>query len=305
MEVFLSDKMDKVYSGVYKINFPNGKIYIGISNDIKRRINEHNTDFRNNLPIELAVQKYGEIKSFILLEEINPLERDLMREREKYWINFYKSNIREIGYNLSEGGDGADLGSGNCQAKISEQEYLEICDLLKNKLDMTMQEIADQYHIHISSLSKINRGHTYWHEGIDYPIRTYKMSKKMISGYKNPKARYSKDQIDEVYNLLQESNLTVFEIENKTGVKAEVIRRINSGQTYVKEDFHFPLRKLGQGSKQLNKNEVEEIYNLIQNSNKSLASIARLYNVKPKTISSINCGNTYRKREYTYPLRIK
>lgn len=80
MEVFLSDKMDKVYSGVYKINFPNGKIYIGISNDIKRRINEHNTDFRNNLPIELAVQKYGEIRSFILLEEINPLERDLMRE---------------------------------------------------------------------------------------------------------------------------------------------------------------------------------------------------------------------------------
>jgi predicted GIY-YIG superfamily endonuclease len=29
-------------SGIYKINFSNGKCYIGQSNDIKRRIKEHN-----------------------------------------------------------------------------------------------------------------------------------------------------------------------------------------------------------------------------------------------------------------------
>ena len=29
-------------SGIYKINYPNGKIYIGQSNDIKRRMYEHN-----------------------------------------------------------------------------------------------------------------------------------------------------------------------------------------------------------------------------------------------------------------------
>lgn len=34
-----------------------------------------------------------------------------MREREKYWIAFYKTNQKEFGYNISEGGDGASLGS--------------------------------------------------------------------------------------------------------------------------------------------------------------------------------------------------
>ena len=29
-------------SGIYKINFPNGKSYIGLSNNIERRINEVN-----------------------------------------------------------------------------------------------------------------------------------------------------------------------------------------------------------------------------------------------------------------------
>lgn len=31
-------------SGIYKINFPNGKSYIGLSNNILRRIKEHNND---------------------------------------------------------------------------------------------------------------------------------------------------------------------------------------------------------------------------------------------------------------------
>ena len=44
-----------VYSGVYKITFPNNKIYIGISNNIYRRMLEHNNDFRNKLPIEYAI----------------------------------------------------------------------------------------------------------------------------------------------------------------------------------------------------------------------------------------------------------
>jgi len=33
-------------SGIYKINFPNGKSYIGKAVDIKRRIKEHNYDKR-------------------------------------------------------------------------------------------------------------------------------------------------------------------------------------------------------------------------------------------------------------------
>ena len=64
-----------IYSGIYKLVFPNGKIYIGLSNNMYRRMLEHNTDFRSNLPIELAIKKYGKIKEFEILELIEPSNR--------------------------------------------------------------------------------------------------------------------------------------------------------------------------------------------------------------------------------------
>ena len=45
--------------GIYKLNYPNGKIYIGQSNDIKRRMYEHNNINRLkdhfNSPCDLAI----------------------------------------------------------------------------------------------------------------------------------------------------------------------------------------------------------------------------------------------------------
>ena len=111
-----------IYSGIYKITFPNNKIYIGLSNNMYRRMLEHNTDFRNNLPIEKAIQKYGKITEFEILELIPSENRKLMIEREKYWINFYNSTDRNIGYNISIGGDGANLGSLNHEARFTEEE---------------------------------------------------------------------------------------------------------------------------------------------------------------------------------------
>ena len=44
--------------GIYKITkIENGKSYIGQSNDIVRRFNEHIT--KNDIPIDIAISKYG------------------------------------------------------------------------------------------------------------------------------------------------------------------------------------------------------------------------------------------------------
>ena len=48
--------------GIYKINFPNGKIYIGLSNQIRTRILTHiSKDYAEHpeLPISKAIHKYG------------------------------------------------------------------------------------------------------------------------------------------------------------------------------------------------------------------------------------------------------
>lgn len=289
-----------IYSGVYKITFPNNKNYIGISNNIYRRMLEHNTDFRNNLPIEYAIKKYGKITEFDIIEEISPENRDLMREREKYWIKHYNSYKKEFGYNISEGGDGADLGSNNSQAKLTEEQFKRIYqDLLDNVL--SLQEIADKYEIHLSTVSRLNNGHSYFHSEINYPIRS---TKPKVAGIYSGNSKFSQEDIDHIYSLLTENIISIDEIANLYKVSSSTIRNINNGKTYFNNKLNYPLRNFTTGKRKLSNKQINEIIQEIKNNPKeSLASIGRRLNISSKTISSINCGTIYRLEDEIYPIR--
>lgn len=74
--------------GIYKYtNKINGKIYIGLSNDIQRRKNEHLTKANANDKVYFhqAIRKYGINNfDFEVLETFDIEDRNLMGEREKY-----------------------------------------------------------------------------------------------------------------------------------------------------------------------------------------------------------------------------
>ena len=293
--------VNNIYSGVYKITFPNNKVYIGISNNIYRRMLEHNSDFRNNLPIEKAIQKYGKITEFVILEEINPNNRELMREREKFWISVFNSNKKEFGYNISEGGDGADIGSNNRQAKLTEEQYQQVYkDLIDNKL--SLQEIADKYEMHLSSISYLNNGHTYFHSTVDYPIRK---TKPKVAGINSGNSKFSQQDIENIWTLLQfHPELSMKQIADKYSVYASTIQNINQGKTYINPNLTYPLRESKTGKRKLSNEQVFQIISEIKNNPKeSLASIGRRLNISSKTISSINCGIIYRQDNENYPIR--
>ena len=92
--------------GIYKYqNLINNKIYIGQTIDIKQRIREHRYEAfnynRDNCIFHKALRKYGEDNfSFEILEECSKKE---LNEKEKYWINYYNSEIPN-GYNMTSGG---------------------------------------------------------------------------------------------------------------------------------------------------------------------------------------------------------
>ena len=90
---------------IYKTtNNLNGKIYIGLS---KYNPNENPEYLGSGFLLKRAVECYGkENFTKIILEECE--SKELLLERERYWIAVFKSNDRQIGYNICEGGTWGD-----------------------------------------------------------------------------------------------------------------------------------------------------------------------------------------------------
>lgn len=98
----------KIICGIYKItNMINGKVYIGQSTSVKYRWWKHQSVLRKNTGsnphLQSAWNKYGEesFKFEIILE----CPRKKLNEEEIKLIKEYKSNNRNFGYNINEGGN--------------------------------------------------------------------------------------------------------------------------------------------------------------------------------------------------------
>ena len=94
-----------IYS-IYKITFPNTKIYIGItSRDPLERIIEHKYHWsKSTLPIHRAFNKYKDQEEWEVIYQTKYI--DDIKEKETYFINLFTSHISQNGYNLTLGGEG-------------------------------------------------------------------------------------------------------------------------------------------------------------------------------------------------------
>lgn len=94
---------------VYKHTTPNGKVYVGItSRKVEDRwLNGHG--YHHNQYFENAIKKYGwrNIKHEILFKDLPKEEAEKI---ERGLIKVLKSNQREYGYNICQGGDVGRLG---------------------------------------------------------------------------------------------------------------------------------------------------------------------------------------------------
>lgn len=111
--------------GIYKYtNKINGKVYIGQSNNIQRRITEHN--YRANNPssdeyqsvLSKAIRKYG-IENFDIMV-LCECSTDVLNTLEKQYIAEYRSHLSQYGYNCTLGGES----SGKRTISLTELEQL-------------------------------------------------------------------------------------------------------------------------------------------------------------------------------------
>lgn len=115
--------------GVYLItNLENNKIYVGsTTNSFKERWMTHIQKLRSNKHpnqhLQSSFNKYGENKfKFSILEVQTNIQTIL--EREQYYLDFYKSYDRNIGYNIEK-----DV----YKREVSEETKAKISETLKSK----------------------------------------------------------------------------------------------------------------------------------------------------------------------------
>lgn len=107
--------------GIYKItNKNNGKVYIGQSNNVERRLSEHKqkrTQTIDNIINVLGVENFD----FEIVEECN---QDDLDKKEKEYIEKYDSVSND--YNIQKGGVNNSIGEGNGRARVSEKDVIYI-----------------------------------------------------------------------------------------------------------------------------------------------------------------------------------
>lgn len=309
MEVVkLSNLLGTTICGIYKLNFPNGKCYIGQSQNIYKRVSEHNQRARTGRPdrdiqiCDSAIKKYGQISYFEILEECS---LDQLDQREKYWINYYQALDKERGYNLLDRGTVAGRrGSDNPNAKISNDQWHEIKDLLSKHPELSYKEIGKRYGVNKGTISSLNQGLSYYHENTQYPIREKFTQPKRSLNWKT------------YFNSIEELVQLKYDLKNRWDMtesdlsllypkcSMQCIHKINQGKLFadIGPEFTYPIRPKGQ-QKIASRETILEILNLLHNTNTPMAEIGHMYSLARGTISNINQGKKCPIENYDYPAR--
>lgn len=287
-------------SGIYKINFPNNKIYIGRAVDIKRRIAEHYTKMDNTACHKALHKYYSSIDNIdfdILFYQENTNIEEL-KDKEKEFIKEYKSYQRKKGYNLTQGGDGADYGIYNSASKITQQDLNEIINLLEQGLSNL--EIADKFELNPETISRINCGKTYYDQTRDYPIRKEKI---VVKGFMNGNT-FKKEEYLAAVELIKQG-IPITKISKRLGIAVSTLYKINTGKHFICSELNetFPLCKHGRRSVPLNEDEIENIKQDLLNPDLSMVEIAKRYNTSRDTVGDINQGRRHTDPNRSYPIR--
>ena len=218
---------------IYKItNNLNGKIYIGQTSNPTRRFQEHqargyNSIREGNKILYKAFDKYGIGNfTFEIIEEV-----ENYNEREKYWIQYYNSQIPN-GYNMTPGGDEPPIFHGeNHHLCTHSQETVRLIKNMLRDTKIALKDIAKATNYDTTSINRINLGQAWFDENEVYPIR------------KDGTTQSKEERCLKIINDLLNTKMTQKEIAQKYGVSRTTVTALNRGQNFKQPNLNYPLRK--------------------------------------------------------------
>lgn len=179
---------------------------------------------------------------------------------------------------------------------LSKEKFKRLVYSLKYEKDKSITDIAKEFNLYQSTVSEINTGKERKVDWLKYPLREGKITNPLYDKHK------------EIKQLLATTELTYQEIARKFNVAIGSIQAINNGTSFNDNNISYPIRKCGNPLyKNLSQDQINEIENLISNTQLSFHKIAKKMNCSPSLIANINRGKIkkYWNDNLVYPLRNK
>lgn len=268
---------------IYKIQCViDKKVYIGQTVQhppIKRWLDHYKeiSNLSNELYLYRAIRKIGiQNFTFQILQTDIPLEE--LNNVEIHYIEKYKSDNPNKGYNLTKGG------KFTAKSKINEEKVKEIIKAIKNDKEKTFVEISKLFGVSREMVSDINTGETWYFQDMNYPIRDN-------TGLKN---RLTEQDVYDIYLKLK-NKIALTEIAKEYGVSVTNISNINNGIIYKFLDNDcYPIYKPMNSKQRLDLKKVKKVIELlISNPEYSYSKIGDIVGIGRKTVSGINNGKLY------------
>ena len=201
---------------IYKIKFPNGKHYIGLTTtSLEKRKIQHkcNANIGETTCLYNAIRKYNMIDTFELIEIDTADTLEELYEKEIEYIKSYNSYYKnDKGYNMTYGGDGAhgyifteeikeqmsnirkayckdNLEWGEKHGKKMKQYYVDNPEAREQMSEIKKQHYVDNPEAR-EQMSEIKKQHY-----VDNPEAREQMSKITRKNFENPELRIKHSEI--------------------------------------------------------------------------------------------------------------
>lgn len=199
--------MGKIYKIINTITL---KVYIGKTiKPLDYRFKRHiiNANKKVNRYLYDSINYYG--KDAFKIEVVEECAEELLCEREIYWISVHKSNQKEFGYNMTDGGDG-----GKMQPESIEKMRLK--KIGRKTSDETKKKQSES-HVgkHVGDLNVAKR-----------PEVKEKISKTLKKKYKNGEIKSTLQE-----NILKSGKKLGFN-SNHSDITKEKMSKFRLGKTY-------------------------------------------------------------------------
>lgn len=121
-------------------------------------------------------------------------------------------------------------------------------------------------------------------------------------GENSPYAEHTKQQIEEIKDLLKNTDISFEELAKKYNYSVSSILKINNGKIWFNQNNIYPIRVDKRNKKYYSERALLIIDDLL-NTTLTQKEIAKKYGVSRSCVTMINIGENNKQSDLTYPLR--